>query len=88
MNNLGWLTAAPHGWKSEDADQIIKAALKARDFLCRISGLHVHISGCCGRSTPTSSALARFSQELIRRYKERILLKDAADDNHGMSSMM
>jgi hypothetical protein len=30
--------------------------------------------------------LAKFSQELIRRYKERILLKDAADDNHGMSS--
>jgi hypothetical protein len=30
--------------------------------------------------------LAKFSQELIRRHKERILLKDAADDNHGMRS--
>jgi len=30
--------------------------------------------------------LAKFSQELIRRHKERILLKDAADDNHGMGS--
>jgi hypothetical protein len=30
--------------------------------------------------------LAKFSQELIGRYKERIVLKDAADDNHGMSS--
>jgi len=42
MNNLGWFTAAPHSWKSEDADQIINAALKALDLLCKISGLHIH----------------------------------------------
>jgi hypothetical protein len=86
MNNLGWLTAAPHGRKSEDANQIINAAPKVLDFLCRISGLQIHISGRRRRTTPASSPLAKFSQELIRRYKERILLKDAADDNHGMSS--
>jgi hypothetical protein len=86
MNNLGWLTTAPHGWKSEGADQIINAALKVRDLLCKISGLYIHISGRRGRITPTSSPLAKFSQELIRRHKERILLKDAADDNHGMRS--
>ena len=84
MNNLGWLTAAPHGRKSEDANQIINAALKALDFLCRISGLHIHISGRRRRTTPASPPLAKFSQELIRRHKERILLKDAADDDHGM----
>jgi hypothetical protein len=86
MNDPGWLTAAPHGWNSEDANQIVKAALKALDFLCRISGLHIHISGHCGRTALGRSPLAKFSQELIRRYKERILLKDAADDDHGMSS--
>jgi hypothetical protein len=86
MNNLGWLTAAPHGWKGEDTSQIIHAALKLPDFLCKISGLHIHISGRCRRTTPASSPMAKFSQELIRRYKERILLKDAADDNHGMSA--
>src|SRR5271168_355999 len=46
----------------------------------------MHISGRCKRTTSTSSPLAKFSQELIRRYKEGILLKDAADDNHGMGS--
>src|SRR5579863_2661059 len=76
MNNPGWLTPAPYGWKSEDANQIIYAALKVLDFLCRISGLHVHVSGRCRRTTATSSPLAKFSQELIRRHKERILLKD------------
>jgi hypothetical protein len=30
--------------------------------------------------------LAKFLQELIRRYKEGIPLKNAADDHHGMSS--
>src|ERR1700733_303593 len=86
MNNLGWLTPGPHGWKSEGADQIIDAALKVLDLLRMISGLHIHISGCRRRITPTSSPLAKFLQELIRRDKERILLKDAADDNHGMRS--
>jgi len=86
MNNLGWLATAPHGWKSEDADQIIHAALKALDLLCKISWLSIHISGCPSRMTPTSSPLTKFSQEFIRRDKERILLKDAADDNHGMRS--
>jgi hypothetical protein len=39
VNNLGWLTAAPRGWKSEDANQIFEAALKALVFLFRITGL-------------------------------------------------
>jgi hypothetical protein len=86
VDNLGWLTAAPHGGKSEDASQIIHTALQALDFLCGICGLPFHISGRCRRTTSTSSPLSKFSQELIGRYKERILLKDAADDNHGMSS--
>jgi hypothetical protein len=86
MDNLGWFTAAPHGWESEDANQIINAAPKVLDFLCRISGLQIHISGRCRRTGPASSPLAKFAQELIRRYKEGILLKDAADDNHGVSS--
>jgi hypothetical protein len=85
-NDLGWFTAAPHGWKSEDANQIINAALKALDLLCNFFGLPIHISGRCRRTSSTCSPLAKFSQELIRRYKERILLKDAADDDHGMSS--
>ena len=51
-----------------------------------ICGLYFHISGRRRRIIPTSSPLAKFSQELIRRHKERILLKDATDDNHGMGS--
>jgi hypothetical protein len=86
MNNLGWLTPAPHGWKSEGADQIIDAALKVLDLLCMISGLYIHISGRRRRITPTGSPLAKFLQELIRWDEERILLKDAANDDHGMRS--
>ena len=37
MSNLGWLTATPNRRKSEDANQIINAALNALDFLCKIS---------------------------------------------------
>ena len=43
MNNLGWLTAAPHGRKGEQADQITNATLKSLDLLCNISGMHIHI---------------------------------------------
>jgi hypothetical protein len=86
MNNLRWFCAAPYGRKSEDANQIINAAPKVLDVLCRVSGLLIHVSGHCRRTNPASSPLAEFSQELIRRYKERILLQDAADDHHGMSS--
>jgi hypothetical protein len=45
INNLGWLTAAPHGGKGEQADQIINATLKLLDLLGNISGLHTYISG-------------------------------------------
>ncbi len=45
MNNLGWLAAAPHGRKGDEADQIINAALKPLDLLCNISALRVHVSG-------------------------------------------
>ena len=48
--------------------------------------MHIHVLGHCRRNTPAGSPLAKFLQELIRRYKERIVLKDAADDNHGVSS--
>ena len=86
MNDLGWLSAAPDGGEGEDADQIVNTAPKVLDFLGRVSGLPIHISGRWRRTTPASSPLAKFSQELIRRYKEGILLKDAPDDDHGMSS--
>ena len=43
MNNLGWLAAAPHGGKSEDADQVIDAALKALDLLGGMFELHFHV---------------------------------------------
>jgi hypothetical protein len=36
--------------------------------------------------TPAGSPLAKFSQELLRRHEERILLEDAPDDDHWMSS--
>jgi hypothetical protein len=86
MNNLEWFTTAPHGWKSEGADQVIDAALKVLDLLCEVSGLYIHISGRRRRITPVGPALAKFSQELIRRHKERILLQDASNDNQGMRS--
>jgi hypothetical protein len=34
MNDVTGFAASPHGRKSEEADQIIDAALKALDFLC------------------------------------------------------
>lgn len=37
--------------------------------------------GRIGRS-PRGPPLAKFKQELLRRHIERIVLKDAADDNH------
>src|SRR2546427_4503551 len=37
-----------------------------------------------GRRSLSSSPFAKLSQELLRRYKERILLEDAADDDHRM----
>src|ERR1700683_2281492 len=33
----------------------------------------------------TNPPLAKFPQKLIRRHKERILVKDTADDDHRMS---
>jgi hypothetical protein len=67
MNNLGWLTAAPRGWKSEDTNQIINAALKLLDFRCRISGMHIHISGRCSRTAPASSSLAKFFLVVVEK---------------------
>ena len=43
MNNLGWLAATPDGRKSEDADQIINAALKALDLLGGMFELRFHV---------------------------------------------
>jgi hypothetical protein len=71
MNNLGWLTPAPHGWKSEGADQIIDAALKVLDLLCMISGLHIHISGRRRRIKPTSSSFAEFRQRTHNQRRNR-----------------
>src|SRR5207302_7362064 len=36
--------------------------------------------------SPRCAAFAQFPQKLIRRYKERVLLDDAADENHRVSS--
>ncbi|HUA99052.1 MAG TPA: hypothetical protein VMA34_12045 [Terracidiphilus sp.] len=84
MNNLGWLSAAPNDRKSQDADQVIDGALKTLDLLGRIRGLHIHISAHRGRMIPPSSRAAKFLQELIRRYKDRIPLQDATYDDHRM----
>jgi hypothetical protein len=45
MNNPGRLAAAPHGRESDDADEIIYAALKALNLLCGFFGEFIHISG-------------------------------------------
>ncbi|HWX19666.1 MAG TPA: hypothetical protein VN578_07145 [Candidatus Binatia bacterium] len=42
-NNPGRLAATPHGWKSEDADQIIDAATKVLDLLSGMFELHLHV---------------------------------------------
>ena len=44
MNNLGWLASAPDGRKTEDADQIINAALKTLDLLGGMFELHFHVT--------------------------------------------
>jgi hypothetical protein len=84
-NNLGWIAATPHCGKSEDADQIVKAALKALDLLGWMFGLHTHVRPPSGatQSLP-ASPFAKLAQELLRWYKERVLLEDAADDDHRM----
>jgi len=33
-----------------------------------------------------AAALAQLSQELVRRYEERVLLEDSADDDHGVGA--
>jgi hypothetical protein len=43
MNNLGGFATTPQGRKSEDADQITDAALKALDFLSGVFELHFHV---------------------------------------------
>ena len=42
-DNLRWVAAAPDGRKSEDADQIIDAALKTLDLLGGMFGLHFQV---------------------------------------------
>jgi hypothetical protein len=42
------------------------------------------MSGRVGDFVPVNPSLTKFTQEFVRRDKEGILLKDAADDDHGM----
>jgi len=44
MKNMRWFGAAPHDRESEDADQVINAALKALDLCCELFRLRVHFS--------------------------------------------
>src|ERR1700683_974013 len=86
MNDLGWLAAAPHGWKSQDADQIVYAALKTLDFLGGMVELDIHVHSGSRRRwpLPPGPPFPNFTQELFRRSKERILLKNTPDDDHRM----
>src|SRR6202035_1496838 len=46
---------------------------------------HVHVRlPLSGARRPPGPSLANFTQELFGRYKKRIVLKNAADDDHGM----
>ena len=60
------------------------ATLKTLDLLGDVSGSQIHISGRRRRAAAASPPPAKFPEELIRRHIERIVLKNAADDDHGM----
>jgi hypothetical protein len=86
MNNLGWLSNLPHGWKSEEAAQFINAALKVFDFLCKIFGLRVHFSTSAYELLQASCwPLAKYSKGLAWQNKQRILLTDSAGDDRRRS---
>jgi hypothetical protein len=70
-----------------NADQIVDAGSQALNLIGRLLHLRFHhkvTSSRCFTLGPT--AFAQFPQKLIRRYKERVLLDDAADENHRVSS--
>src|SRR5260370_18757416 len=63
--------------------------MQGRGGLIWAGGCSVRRSRSDGRGPPRSlpgSAWAKLAHELIRRHEERILVEDAADDDHRMSS--
>ena len=86
MNNPGWLGATPHGRKTEDADQVSNAALKALDLLSGMLELHFHVRQPSTVRHSTGPAFADFTQELVRLNEERVLLKNAPDNDYRMGS--
>jgi len=60
-----------------NADQVVDAGLEALNLIGRLFHLRFHRQVTSGRA-----AFAQFPQKLIRRHKERVLLHDAAIENH------
>src|SRR5882724_394750 len=86
-DNLGRLSATPDGGKRLNADQIVDTGPEALNLIGRLFHLRFHRQVTSGRCfTLGRTAFAQFPQKLIRRYKERVLLHDAADENHRVSS--
>ena len=87
-DNLGRLSATPDGGKRLDADQIVDTGFEALNLIGRLFHLRFHRQVTLGHRyfSLGRAALAQFPQKLIRRYKEWVLLNDAADENHWVSS--
>src|SRR6266480_4441643 len=84
-DNLGRLSATPDGGKRLNADQVVDAGLEALNLIGRLLDLRFHRQLTSGRYvSPGRTALAQLPQKLIRRHKKRVLLDDAADQNHRM----
>src|SRR5438270_7653697 len=86
-DNLGRLSATPNSGKRLDADQVVNTSLEALNLIGCVFHLSFHGQATSGRYfRPERAAFAQFPQKLIRRYKEGVLLDDAADENHRVSS--
>src|SRR5438874_672165 len=86
-DNLRRLSAAPDCGKRLNADQVVDTGLEALNLIGRLLDLRFHRQLTSGRYvSPGRTALAQLPQKLIRRHKERVLLDDAADENHRVSS--
>jgi hypothetical protein len=89
MKNSGGIAATPDSRKSEHADKIVNAPLKALDLFDGMFRLCFHgepriLGSRGGRGSAHGPTLAKLGQELLRGHKERIPLQNAADDDHGM----
>jgi len=84
MNESQGLLPLHMARKSEEADQIINATLKALDLVCGMFELHFHGQPTVAGPQAALPAVREFHAGTPRRHEERIVLENAADDDQRM----